>query len=154
MNDKMGIDKELDKQLKELLEKEKSDEKKKRVENLLRNYKTNKARLKILELGLVNYQDSTLNGIDYSIDPVQTSNIGDLSNGIVAREKEMITLTHDIGVTDALIDSLVEKDRFIIWQLYIENRTQVQVANDLNYYDTKTVWLNKERIIKSMMELV
>ena len=96
---------------------------KREVENLLRNYKQNKSRLRIIELGMVNYQDRTLNGIDYSSDPVQTSNISDLSNGIVAREAEMIKLTHDIGVTDALIDSLVEKDRFIIWQLYIENRT-------------------------------
>ena len=85
---------------------------------------------------------------------VQTSNIGDLSNSVVAREAEMIKLEHDIGVTSAFIDSLVEKDRFLIWQFYIENRTQVQVANDLNYYDIKTVWINKERIIKGMMELV
>ena len=55
-------------EVKELLEKKKLDKKKKRVENLLRNYKTNKARLKILELGIVNYQDNTLNGIDYTSD--------------------------------------------------------------------------------------
>jgi hypothetical protein len=143
-----------DKELEELLEKKKLDKKKKRVENLLRNYKINKSRLKILELGLVNYQDRTLNGIDYSIDPVQTSNIVDLSNGIVVREAEMIKLVHDIGVADALIDSLNEKDRFLIWQFYIEVRTQIQIANDMNYYDVATVWRNRERIIKNLMELV
>lgn len=150
----MNLDTKDKKELEELLEKKKLDKKKKRVENLLRNYKTNKARLKILELGLVNYQDRTLNGIDYSSDPVQTSNIGDLSNGIVARESEMIKLEHDIGVTDALIDSLVEKDRFLIWSFYIESKTLLDIAYEMKYKETRTVWGNKERIVMNMMELV
>lgn len=35
---------------------------KKYIEYLLRNYKKNKARLRILELGMVNEQDNIING--------------------------------------------------------------------------------------------
>ena len=36
------------------------------IEGLLRNYKKNKSRIKILELGLVTDDDYTLGAIDYS----------------------------------------------------------------------------------------
>ena len=127
---------------------------KKYIENLLRSYKKNKARLRILELGHVSDIDNVLGGIDYSKDKIQTSNLSSLDNIIEAREREQEQLKIDIGVTDALLDSLSEKDRFLTWQYYIEKRTQVQIAHDMNYYDVATVWRNRDRIIKDMIELV
>ncbi|HSQ89025.1 hypothetical protein, partial [Romboutsia sp.] len=124
------------------------------IENLLRSYKKNKARLRILELGHVSDIDNVLGGIDYSKDKIQTSNLSSLDNIIEAREREQEQLKIDIGVTDALLDSLSEKDRFLTWQYYIEKRTQVQIAHDMNYYDVATVWRNRDRIIKDMIELV
>ena len=59
------------------------------VEGLLRNYKKNKSRIKILELGLVTDDDYTLSAIDYSKDKIQTSNKSDLSDAVVKREKEI-----------------------------------------------------------------
>ena len=38
---------------------------KKYIEYLLKNYKRNKSRLRILELGWVNEQDNILSGVDY-----------------------------------------------------------------------------------------
>ena len=127
---------------------------KKYIENLLRSYKKNKARLRILELGHVSDIDNVLGGIDYSKDKIQTSNLSSLDNIIEAREREQEQLKIDIGVAEALIDSLVEKDRFIIWQYYIEHKTLLDIAYEMNYKETRTVWGNKERIINSMMELV
>ena len=91
------------------------------VEGLLRNYKKNKSRIKILELGLVTDDDYTLGAIDYSKDKIQTSTKSDLSDAIVKREKELEKLKYEVK---------------------------------LNYYETKSVWNNKDRIMNSLVELV
>ena len=127
---------------------------KKYIENLLRSYKKNKARLRILELGHVSDIDNVLGGIDYSEDKIQTSNLSSLDNIIEAREREQEQLKIDIGVTEALLDSLNERDRFLVWQFYVERKTRIQIANDMNYYDIKSVGNNKERIISGLLDLV
>lgn len=124
------------------------------VEGLLRNYKKNKSRIKILELGLVTDDDYTLSAIDYSKDKIQTSNKNDLSDAIVKREKELDKLKYEVSLTDALLESLNNKDRYIIEAFYIENIRMTKIAVKLNYYETKTVWSNKDRIMNSLVELV
>ena len=123
------------------------------VEGLLRNYKKNKSRIKILELGLVTDDDYTLGAID-SKDKIQTSNKSDLSDAVVKREKELEKLKYEVSLTDALLESLNNKDRYIIEAFYIENIRMNKIAVKLNYYETKTVWSNKDRIMNSLIELV
>lgn len=124
------------------------------VEGLLRNYKKNKSRIKILELGLVTDDDYTLEGIDYSKDKVQTSNKSDLSDVVARREKELEKLKYEVDLTEALLESLNNKDRYIIEAFYIENIRINKIAVKLNYYENKSVWNNKNRIINSLIELV
>lgn len=124
------------------------------VEGLLRNYKKNKSRIKILELGLVTDDDYTLKGIDYSKDKVQTSNKSDLSDAVARREKELEKLKYEVDLTEALLESLNNKDRYIIEAFYIENIRINKIAVKLNYYENKSVWNNKNRIINSLIELV
>lgn len=124
------------------------------VEGLLRNYKKNKSRIKILELGLVTDDDYTLEGIDYSKDKVQTSNKSDLSDAVARREKELEKLKYEVDLTEALLESLNNKDRYIIEAFYIENIRINKIAVKLNYYENKSVWNNKNRIINSLIELV
>ena len=64
------------------------------VEALLYNYKKNKARVRILELGLVSDEDFVLGSIDYSSDRVQTSNLSSLDSKIIARQKPMKCLAY------------------------------------------------------------
>lgn len=124
------------------------------IEGLLRNYKKNKSRIKILELGLVTDNDYTLEGIDYSKDKVQTSNKSDLSDAVARREKELDRLKYEVDLTEALLESLNNKDRYIIEAFYIENIRINKIAVKLNYYENKSVWNNKNRIINSLIELV
>lgn len=124
------------------------------VEGLLRNYKKSKSRIKILELGLVTDDDYTLEGIDYSKDKVQTSNKSDLSDVVARREKELEKLKYEVDLTEALLESLNNKDRYIIEAFYIENIRINKIAVKLNYYENKSVWNNKNRIINSLVELV
>lgn len=124
------------------------------VEGLLRNYKKNKSRIKILELGLVTDDDYTIEGIDYSKDKVQTSNKSDLSDAVARREKELEKLKYEVDLTEALLESLNNKDRYIIEAFYIENIRINKIAVKLNYYENKSVWNNKNRIINSLIELV
>ena len=124
------------------------------IEGLLRNYKKNKSRIKILELGLVTDDDYTLSAIDYSKDKIQTSNKSDLSDTIIKREKELEKLKYEVSLTDALLESLNNKDRYIIEAFYIENIRMHKIAVKLNYYETKSVWNNKDRIMNSLVELV
>ena len=124
------------------------------IENLLRNYKKNKSRIKILELGIVTDDDFTISAIDYSKEKIQTSNSNDLSDLIVKREKELDKLNYEVSLTDALLESLNTKDRYIVEAFYIENIRMNKIALKLNYYETKTIWINKDRIINSLIDLV
>ena len=124
------------------------------IENLLKNYKKNKSRIKILELGIVTDDDFTISAIDYSKEKIQTSNNNDLSDLIVKREKELDKLKYEVSLTDALLESLNTKDRYIVEAFYIENIRMNKIALKLNYYETKTIWINKDRIINSLVNLV
>ena len=131
-----------------------SKDKYKYIENLLRNYKKNKSRIKILELGIVTDDDFTISAIDYSKEKIQTSNNNDLSDLIIKREKELDKLKYEVSLTDALLESLNTKDRYIVEAFYIENIRMNKIALKLNYYETKTIWINKDRIINSLVDLV
>lgn len=124
------------------------------IENLLKNYKKNKSRIKILELGLVTDDDFTIGAIDYSKDKIQSSNKSDLSDAIVKRERELEKLRYEVNVTDALLESLNNRDKYIVEAYYIENIRMNKIAVKLNYYETKSVWSNKDRIINSLVDLV
>ena len=131
-----------------------SKDKYKYIENLLRNYKKNKSRIKILELGIVTDDDFTISAIDYSKEKIQTSNQSDLSDLIIKREKELDKLKYEVSLTDALLESLNTKDRYIVEAFYIENIRMNKIAVKLNYYEIKTVWNNKDRIMNYLMDLV
>ena len=131
-----------------------SKDKYKYIENLLRNYKKNKSRIKILELGMVTDDDFTIIAIDYSKEKIQTSNQSDLSDLIIKREKELDKLKYEVSVTEALLESLNTKDRYIIEAFYIENIRMNKIAVKLNYYEIKTVWNNKDRIMNYLLDLV
>ena len=124
------------------------------IENLFRNYKKNKSRIKILELGIVTDDDFTVGAIDYSKDKIQTSNMSDLSDTVIKREKELEKLIYEVNVTGALLESLNTKDRYIIEAFYIENIRMNKIAVKLNYYEIKTVWNNKDRIMNYLLDLV
>ena len=124
------------------------------IENLFRNYKKNKSRIKILNLGMVTDDDFTISGVDYSKDKIQTSNMSDLSDTVIKREKELEKLIYEVSVTEALLESLNTKDRYIIEAFYIENIRMNKIAVKLNYYEIKTVWNNKVRIMNYLIDLV
>ena len=124
------------------------------IENLFRNYKKNKSRIKILQLGYITEDDFTINAIDYSKDKIQTSNMNDLSDLVIKREKELDKLIYEVNVTEALLESLNNKDRYIIEAFYIENIRMNKIAVKLNYYEIKTVWNNKDRIMNYLLDLV
>ena len=84
------------------------------VEALLYNYKKNKARVRILELGLVSDEDFVLGSIDYSSDRVQTSNLSSLDSKIIARQKEMGKLKKDIIRTEEMLGILKERERLVV----------------------------------------
>lgn len=124
------------------------------IENLLRSYKKNKSRIKVLELGLITDDDYTIGAIDYSKDKIQTSNKSDLSDAVIRREKELERLKYETNLTEILLDSLNNRDRYIVEAFYIEKIRVNKIAVKLNYYEDKSVWNNKNRIINSLMEIV
>ena len=108
----------------------------------------------MLELGLITDDDFTISGVDYSKDKIQTSNMSDLSDTVIKREKELEKLIYEVSVTEALLESLNTKDRYIIEAFYIENIRMNKIAVKLNYYEIKTVWNNKDRIMNYLLDLV
>ena len=124
------------------------------IEDLLRNYKKNKSRIKVLELGLITDDDFTIGATDYSKDKIQVSSMSDLSDIVIRREKELEQLKYEVNLTEILLESLNARDRYIVEAFYIENIRMNKIALKLNYYETKTIWINKDRIINSLVNLV
>ena len=69
-------------------------------------------------------------------------------------KKELEKLIYEVNVTEALLESLNTKDRYIIEAFYIENIRMNKIAVKLNYYEIKTVWNNKDRIMNYLLDLV
>ena len=129
-------------------------DKKRYIEALFYNYKKNKARLEILQLGLISEDDFILNSIDYSKEKIQNSNLSSLDNQIIAREKEIEGLKRDIKLTEILLDSLNERDRLVISKFYIENISNIKIAEMIDRVDLKTVWRIKDIAIMNMANLI
>ena len=129
-------------------------DKKRYIEALLYNYKNNKARLQILELGLVSDDDFILGSIDYSKERVQSSNLSSLDNKIIAREREITRLKKDIKLVEILLDSLSEREHLVIKSFYIENISNVKIADMIDRVDLKTVWRIKDNALRNMTNLI
>lgn len=132
----------------------KNETKEEYVVRILKTYKKNKSRLKMLELGLVTDDDSLLGAVNYDSVRVQTSNLGSLDNNILARENEKIKLNKYITTVDVILESLNSKDRAIIENIYFENIKYIDIAYKNNWNDKKTVWDNKERIIRELAKII
>ena len=130
----------------------------KKVEALLRNYKRNKSRIRILELNLEDEDETFIGAIDYSRDNVQTSNKRDLSDVVVAREKELKKLRKDVATTEALLDSLDSRkdDQYkkVINYFYIENITAEETMVKVNIYSKYAFYELRQKILKKLAELL
>ena len=129
-------------------------DKKRYIEALLYNYKKNKARLQILELGLISDDDFILGSIDYSKERVQSSNLSSLDNKIIAREREITRLKKDIKLVEILLSSLSEREHLVIKSFYIENISNVKIADMIDRVDLKTVWRIKDNALRNMTNLI
>lgn len=129
-------------------------DKKRYIEALLYNYKKNKARLQILELGLISDDDFILGSIDYSKERVQSSNLSSLDNKIIAREREITRLKKDIKLVEILLDSLSERECLVVKSFYIENISNVKIADMIDRIDLKTVWRIKDNALRNMTNLI
>ena len=129
-------------------------DKKRYIEALLYNYKKNKARLQILELGLISDDDFILGSIDYSKERVQSSNLSSLDNKIIAREREITRLKKDIKLVEILLGSLSEREHLVVKSFYIENISNVKIADMIDRVDLKTVWRIKDNALRSMTNLI
>ena len=129
-------------------------DKKRYIEALLYNYKKNKARLQILELGLISDDDFILGSIDYSKEKVQSSNLSSLDNKIIAREREITRLKKDIKLVEILLSSLSEREHLVVKSFYIENISNVKIADMIDRVDLKTVWRIKDNALRNMTNLI
>ena len=129
-------------------------DKKRYIEALLYNYKKNKARLQILELGLISDEDFILGSIDYSKERVQSSNLSSLDNKVIAREREITKLKRDIKLVEILLDSLSEREHLVVKSFYIENISNVKIADMIDRIDLKTVWRIKDNALRNMTNLI
>ena len=131
---------------------------KKYIEYLLRNYKKKKSRLRILNLNLVNEDDNILNGIDYSKDKIQTSNLTSLDDVIIKREEEIKRLEYEINIVEALLDSLdSRKDnqyRQLVENYYIENKTYAEVMPIINIYNKYHYFELCKKVLNDFLELI
>ena len=129
-------------------------DKKRYIEALLYNYKNNKARLQILELRLISDDDFILGSIDYSKERVQSSNLSSLDNKIIAREREITRLKKDIKLVEILLGSLSEREHLVVKSFYIENISNVKIADMIDRIDLKTVWRIKDIALRNMTNLI
>lgn len=128
------------------------------VEGLLRNYKKNKSRLRILELNMLSSEDNELRGIDYSREVVQTSNISTLDEITIKREEEYNKLRYLVNLTEALIDGLdSRKDnqyRKIANYYYIENMTYTEVMPMIGVYTADHFYSLGRKVLRELTDLI
>ena len=129
-------------------------DKKRYIEALLYNYKNNKARLQILELGLISDDYFILGSIDYSKERVQSSNLSSLDNKIIARERETTRIKKDIKLVEILLSSLSEREHLVIKSFYIENISNEKIKDMIDRTDLKTVWRIKDNALRNMTSLI
>ena len=129
-------------------------DKKRYIEALLYNYKDNKTRLIVLEEGLISDDDFILGSIDYSKERVQSSNLSSLDNKVIAREREITRLKKDIKLVEILLSSLSEREHLVVKSFYIENISNVKIADMIDRVDLKTVWRIKDNALRNMTSLI
>lgn len=112
------------------------------VKRILKDYKWNKARIRNLEQNILDDNDNTLRGIDYSNEVVQNSNISSLDNIIITRENELKRLKREVMDVDIILDSLDSRNnnqkRKLIEYFYIENMTYWEVMPLVNINNTNS----------------
>ena len=123
------------------------------VEALLYNYKKNKARVRILELGLISDEDFILGSIDYSSNKVQTSNLSSLDDKVIARQREMGKLKKDIVRVEEMLSILNGRYKTVVINYYLEGKTYEEILPLINRNDDKTVYNIKLRALKDMAKL-
>ena len=129
-------------------------DKKRYIEALLYNYKDNKTRLIVLEEGLISDDDFILGSIDYSKERVQSSNLSSLDDKVIAREREITRLKRDRKLVEILLGSLSEREHLVVKSFYIENISNVKIADMIDRIDLKTVWRIKDIALKNMTNLI
>jgi DNA-directed RNA polymerase specialized sigma subunit len=107
-----------------------------------------------LELGLISDDDFILGSIDYSKERVQSSNLSSLDNKIISREREITKLKKDIKLVEILLDSLSERECLVVKSFYIENISNVKIADMIDRVDLKTVWRIKDNALRNMTNLI
>lgn len=125
-----------------------------KVEHLLRTYKFNVSRVDVLRRRQISDKDKILKGLDTSNEYVQTSNLSSLDNIVIAREEEIEKLERDIQDTESMLDSMCEKDNFLITQFYIEKKTAVKISSAMGYSELKSFWRNKKRILEELSLII
>ena len=123
------------------------------VEALLYNYKKNKARVRILELGLISDEDFILGSIDYSSNKVQTSNLSSLDDKVIARQREMGKLKKDIVRVEEMLSILNGRYKTVVINYSLEGKTYEEILPLINRNDDKTVYNIKLRALKDMAKL-
>ena len=105
------------------------------VKRILKDYKWNKARIRNLEQNMLDDNDNTLRGIDYS-------NISSLDNIIITRENELKRLKREVMDVNIILDSLDSRNnnqkRKLIEYFYIENMTYWEVMPLVNINNTNS----------------
>ena len=108
-------------------------------------------------MNLEDEDEAFIGAIDYSKDNVQTSNKRDLSDVVVAREKELKRLRKDVATTEALIDSLnSRKDsqyKKVVELYYIEGNIAENVMVEVGVYKWRFYELCK-KVLGSLAELL
>ena len=132
----------------------KNETKEEYVTRILKNYKKNKSRLKMIEMGLITDDDNIISAMNYDSIRVQTSNLSSLDNNILSREEEKEKLIKYISTVDVLLESLSVKDSNIIKDIYFEKIRYVEIAYKNNWLDKCTVFRNNERIIRELTNLI
>jgi DNA-directed RNA polymerase specialized sigma subunit len=107
-----------------------------------------------LELGLISDDDFILGSIDYSKEKVHSSNLSSLDNKIIAREREITKLKKDIKLVEILLNSLSEREHLVVKSFYIENISNVKIADMIDRVDLKTVWRIKDNALRNMTNLI
>lgn len=128
------------------------------IKALLRRHEENVTRLKMIELHELGDEDRDIGGMDYSAVRTQNSNMSDLSDMIIRREKELEGLRYEIDLVNMLLGSIrgqkKERDLKIITQFYIQGMKKEKVMDNIYQYNPRYFNELCNKIIDKMIKLL
>lgn len=127
------------------------------IKNILRNYKWNKSRIRMLELRQLKHTENNMTPFDYCGNNITYSKKTDLDDMSIMGKNELNMLRWQVEEVEIMLESLDSRKksqkRKLIEFYYIENLTQREAMEKLGLYDNRHFFVICNNVLNELASL-